>query len=101
MTRRGGRRLALLALGGLVSACGSLVAPFEGVPPLAAPPSIAADSQRVAVCYNKMFSTPEQVRAVAAEACGPNTEPQLIGQDMKLYCPVLTPVRAHFLCAEQ
>lgn len=99
--RRAGRCLTLLALAGLASACGSLVDPFEGVPPTTAPPGIPGDSQRVAVCYNSMFSTPEQVRAIAAEACGPNTEPQLIGQDMKLYCPVLTPVRAHFVCAEE
>jgi hypothetical protein len=95
------RLLAMLALAGATTACGSLVEPFEAVPPLSPPPGIAADSQRVAVCYNKMFTTPEQVRAVAADACGPSTEPQLIGQDMKLYCPVLTPIRAHFVCAEE
>jgi hypothetical protein len=48
-----------------------------------------------------MFTTPEQIRAAAAEACGPNTEPQLIGQDLKLYCPVLAPARAHFVCNEE
>jgi hypothetical protein len=98
--RYGKRCLAVLALAS-VTACGSLVDPFEGVPPLDAPPGIAADSLRIAICYNKMFSTPEQVRTAAAPACGPNTEPQLIGPDMKLYCPVLTPVRAHFLCAAE
>ncbi len=99
--RRTGRCLAMLAAGWILAACGSLVDPFEGVPPPNAPPGIAADSQRIAICYNKMFSTPEQIRAAAVEACGPNTEPQLIGQDMKLYCPVLTPVRAHFVCAAE
>jgi hypothetical protein len=59
------------------------------------------DTPRVAVCYNKLFSTPEQVRAVAIEACGPKAEPQLVNQDLKLTCPVLTPVRANFRCVTE
>jgi hypothetical protein len=91
----------VLGLAALASACASVVGPFEGLPPYEAPPGIAQESQRIAICYNKMFTTPEQIRAAAAEACGPNTEPQLIGQDLKLYCPVLAPARAHFVCNEE
>jgi hypothetical protein len=95
------RRLGALALAILAASCGGLTAPFEGVPSLEPPPGISADSQRVAVCYNKRFTTPEQVRAVAVEACGPDSDPQLIGQDVKLDCPVMTPVRAQFLCTPE
>lgn len=89
------RRAGLLALVVLTASCGSLVEPFQGVPRL---PEGGDIGDRIGVCYNKMFSTPEQVRVVAAEACGPDTEPQLIDQDLRLSCPLLTPVRATFQC---
>jgi hypothetical protein len=88
-------------LAAAAAGCGSLTAPFEGVPSLEPPPGISADSQRVAICYNKLFTTPEQVRAAAVEACGRDSDPQLIGQDVKLDCPVLTPVRAQYLCTPE
>jgi hypothetical protein len=53
---------------------------------------------RVGVCYNAMFTTPEQVRATAEEACTGIGSPQLVEQDMRLACPLLTPVRATFAC---
>jgi hypothetical protein len=90
-----------ILIAGLAAACGSMVAPFEGVPPKVAPPGIGDDDFRVSVCYNKRFSTPEQVRAVAIEACGAQGEPQLIDQDVELFCPLLTPVRANFVCSPQ
>jgi hypothetical protein len=45
-----------------------------------------------------MFATPAQVHAVAVDACGPDATPQLIDQDQRLACPVLTPVRATYQC---
>ena len=101
MRARRVRRAALVAGVALVAACGSFTAPFEGVPSLYPPEGVSADSQRVAVCYNKLFTTPEQVRAVAVEACGADSDPQLIGQDVKLDCPVMTPVRAQFICTPE
>lgn len=99
MRRAGIWRYALILLALLATSCGSLVAPFESAPQLADDGTDIGD--RVGVCYNKMFSTPEQVRAVAVEACGPNTTPQLVNQDMHLTCPLLTPVRASFQCAPE
>jgi hypothetical protein len=48
-----------------------------------------------------MFATPEAVRRVAEEACGDGTVPKPVGQDMRLSCPLLTPVRASFVCAPE
>jgi hypothetical protein len=90
------RRAGLLALVMLTASCGSLVEPFQGVPRL--PEGSADIGDRIGVCYNKIFSTPEQVRVVAAEACGPDTTPQLLEQDLRLSCPLLTPARATFQC---
>ena len=95
------RRLSCMIAVAMLAGCGSLTAPFEGVPSLIPPAGVSADSQRVAVCYNKLFATPEQIRAVAIEACGTDSDPQLIGQDIRLDCPVMTPVRAQFLCAPE
>jgi hypothetical protein len=81
----------------LLTGCGGLVAPFEGVP-RTAPAGTVEDGPRVAVCYNAMFSTPEAIRRVAEEACGSGTIPKPVGQDMRLSCPLLTPVRANFVC---
>ena len=96
MSFLGRRRRALLALVLLTTSCGSLTAPFETVPSL--PTGVNDVGDRVAVCYNKMFSTPEQIRAVAVDACGPDAEPQFLEQDERLSCPVLTPVRATYQC---
>jgi hypothetical protein len=93
-------RLAWVLLACAVTACGGLVEPFETLPSVLEAGD-ADDAPRIAVCYNKLFSTPEQVRAVAIEACGPKTEPQLVSQDLKLTCPLLTPARANFRCAEE
>ena len=78
-----------------------MVEPFEGVAPIYPPAGISPDDLRVSVCYNRLFSTPEQVRAVAVNSCGAQGEPQLIDQDLKLYCPLMTPVRANFVCTPQ
>jgi hypothetical protein len=100
MTRSatGRRRRALLALVLVLptASCGSLTAPFEGVPRL--PTKSNDPGDRVAVCYNKLFATPEQVRAVAIDACGPDATPQFLEQDERLACPLLTPVRATYQC---
>jgi hypothetical protein len=90
-------RCLLLALSLLLGSCGDLVAPFEGLPRLPEPGTTEA-GPRVAVCYNALFSTPDAVRRVAEEACGSDTIPQPVGQDMRLNCPLFTPVRANFVC---
>lgn len=53
----------------------------------------------VSVCYSKMTSTPEQIVAIAAEECGNGPTPLLILQRLDIKaCPMLTPVRATFVC---
>jgi hypothetical protein len=89
-------RAALLALLMLTASCGSLVEPYQGVPRV---PSGSSDvGDRIGVCYNKMFSTPAQVHAVAVDACGPDMTPHLLEQDERLACPLMTPVRATYQC---
>ncbi len=90
--------LCLCAL--LPSACGSLVAPYESVPREPEPGTIEA-GPRIGVCYNAMFTTPQEVRRVAQEACGSSATPQPVEQDMRLSCPLLTPVRASFVCTPE
>lgn len=84
----------------ILSACGSTLEPFEGVPRTPEPGVVEA-GPRVAVCYNAMFATPTVVRRVAEEACGSGTIAVPAGQDMRLSCPLLTPVRASFVCAPE
>jgi hypothetical protein len=93
-------RCLFLGLCLVLGACGSLAEPFEGVPRPPQPDAVEA-GPRVAVCYNAMFATPAAVRRVAEEACGNGTIAQPAGQDMRLSCPLLMPVRANFVCAPE
>jgi hypothetical protein len=86
-----------LALCLFLTGCGDMLAPYEGIPRVA-PVGVVDEGPRIAVCYNALFATPEGVRRVAEEACGSGTIPKPIGQDMRLNCPLLTPVRANFVC---
>ncbi|MGH7014574.1 MAG: hypothetical protein ACREEL_10570 [Stellaceae bacterium] len=54
----------------------------------------------VSVCYSRLASTPDQVKAVAASECGKGATPVLVDQGMDLTaCSLLIPVRATFSCA--
>jgi hypothetical protein len=78
--------------------CSGWLSPFETVPP----PGVAADSAttRVAVCYNALTASPEQLLGIAAASCGPGAAPQPAAHDITLdYCPVLIPARATYSCA--
>jgi hypothetical protein len=48
-----------------------------------------------------MFATPDAVRHIAEEACGTGSEPRPVEQDMRLSCPLLTPIRATFVCTPE
>lgn len=77
--------------------CSGWLPPFETVPPTAAADSATT---RVAVCYNALTASPEQLLGIAAASCGPGATPQRIGRDLSLdYCPVLIPSRATYTCA--
>ncbi|MGH6990488.1 MAG: hypothetical protein ACREE3_11385 [Stellaceae bacterium] len=103
----------LVALVALALAGCSNFAPFESMTPnlgpgdqrrettqemVAAAGATLADAP-VSVCYSRLASAPDQVKAVAASECGKGTTPKLVDQGMDLTaCPVLIPVRATFSC---
>jgi hypothetical protein len=77
--------------------CSGWLPPFETVPPDAAADNATT---RVAVCYNSLTASPEQLLGIAAASCGPGATPQPAGRDVALdYCPVLIPSRATYSCA--
>jgi hypothetical protein len=91
-------RLALVCLALLsLAQCRGWLPPFETVPP---PVGAESEATRVAVCYNALTASSEQLLGVATASCGPGAPPQPVGRDITLsYCPVLTPARATFACA--
>lgn len=91
-------RLALLCTALLsLAQCSGWLPPFETVPP---PASADSKETRVAVCYNALTASAEQLLGVATVSCGPGAPPQPVGRDLSLsYCPLLTPARATFACA--
>lgn len=92
-------RLLASVLALLLAGC-NLVQPYDTVG-RTVPNDVIEEGDRVGVCYNAVFTTPARIREIAAETCGPGTTPNLIGQDMRLACPVLTPVRATFVCTPE
>jgi hypothetical protein len=97
MTRRKRRAvLAALLLG--LTHCSGWLPPYETMP-APAHGSQSADAHRIAVCYNFFTTTPEQVRALAAQSCGADGTPRPVERDFGLvHCPVLLPARATFAC---
>ena len=84
---------ALLSL----AQCSGWLPPFETVPP---PASADSEATRVAVCYNALTASPEQLLGVATASCGAGATPRPVGRDLTLsYCPLFTPARATFACA--
>jgi len=73
--------------------------PTTPEPAASAPTAIApATTQRVAICYSRLWSSPDAVHSAAAQACGKSV-PRLVSQDTDLSaCPVLTPTHAVFTC---
>ena len=55
---------------------------------------------RVAICYDTLFSSLDQVQAAAQKECSPNTQATPVRTDWYLaYCPLLLPARATFVCS--
>jgi hypothetical protein len=88
----------ILIVTSLLAACSPGALPPFDTAPKSAPLGVNEDFTRVGVCYNRKTATPQQVLDVARGACEPGTTPSLIEQDMELFCPILTPVRATFAC---
>ena len=55
---------------------------------------------RVAICYDLLVSSRDNVQKTAQAECAPNTLAERVDTDWKLdYCPLLLPARATFVCA--
>jgi hypothetical protein len=87
-----------LAIAAALSGCSAL-APYPTYP-AAAQPGEADAGPRVAICYDALVSTADEVRAAAQQECAPETEAKPVGTDWYMqYCPLLLPARATFVCA--
>jgi hypothetical protein len=96
--------ITLLLLPAL-AACRDTLSPYETTPVTLEKAQVDAIStgatppDTIGICYNSLFDTVAQVRAVAEKACGPDTVPQAIERDFRLsHCPILQPARATFAC---
>jgi hypothetical protein len=88
----------LLAAGIALSGCSALQ-PYPTYPANALPGEVDP-GPRVAICYDALVSTLDQVRAAAQQECAQDTEASSVGTDWYMtYCPVLLPARATFVCA--
>jgi len=91
--------LLLIVATAALAACG-LIAPYPTAPlprEAKAPPDAGP---RVAICYNPLHSTAEQVRTEAQGECSPGTTATRIDTDLYMQnCPLLLPERATFVCA--
>lgn len=68
--------------------------------PATAEPGEADPGPRVAVCYDTLVSTRDEVKTAAQQECAANTEATPVRTDWLLqYCPLLLPARATFVCA--
>ncbi len=92
------RLLVVLAAG---SVCGcSALTPFPSYPASAAP-GVVDPRQRVAICFNTLKTTPEQVQQNAQAECLGDTVAERVGNiDYGLdVCPLAVPGRATFVCS--
>lgn len=76
--------------------------PSPATPAPASSPAPAATptSQQVAICYSRLWNKPDAIKNAAVQACG-NTAARLQSQRVDLdACPLLTPTKAIFMCAD-
>jgi hypothetical protein len=84
---------ALVALSGC-----SALDPYPTYPPEARPGETDG-GPRVAICYDTLVSSLDQVQAAAQQECAPNTQATPVRTDWYMqYCPLLLPARATFVC---
>ena len=89
--------LAVVAAGIALGGCSGLQPyPTNPADPL---PGETDAGPRVAICYDTLVSTLDQVQAAAQQECAPKTEATAAGIDWHLqFCPLLLPARATFVC---
>lgn len=65
-----------------------------------APAGAAEAGPRVAICYDSLASSLDEVRAAAQRECPAGTGARPLATDWTMQnCPVLLPARATFVCA--
>jgi hypothetical protein len=88
------RIVAALALGGC-----SVLDPYPTYPRQARPGEDASLT-RVAICYDTLVSSLDNVQAAAQQECAADTVATAVDTDWYMqYCPLLLPARATFTCA--
>ncbi len=88
----------LLVIVGIVFAGCSALDPYPTTP-ASAPPGEVDPGQRVAICYDTLVSTLDEVQKAAQQECAPDTDAAPVRTDWYLqYCPLLLPARATFVC---
>lgn len=92
------RVLLAVLLAGSTAACGSALTPFPTAPrPLDS--GVKDPGARVAICYNALKTSPEELEKMAQAECLGDTTAERYDTDYRLDdCPMLTPARATFLC---
>ena len=89
----------------VVSVTVSVLAGCSGLAPYPTYPRMAglgeeATALRVAICYNTLVSTLDEVQVAAQQECPSDTTATPFDTDWHLqYCPLLLPARATFICA--
>ena len=77
----------------------SALAPYPTYPRTVGPGE-EATAPRVAICYDTLVSTLDEVQVAAQQECPSNTTATPFDTDWHLqYCPLLLPARATFVCA--
>lgn len=78
--------------------CG-MIAPYPTAPAAHEADQPPDTGSRVAICYNTLHSTLDQVRAAAQGECSAGTTATPVDTDWYLQnCPLLLPARATFVC---
>ena len=93
------RALAALLTADIALAGCSALQPYPTFPANALPGEVDP-GPRVAICYDGLVSTLDEVRAAAQQECAADTEARSVGTDWYMtYCPLFLPGRATFVCA--
>jgi hypothetical protein len=94
-------RIALLfytAAAVTLAGCSGLE-PYSTLPATAEPGEVDP-GPRVAICYDTLVSSLDEVQKAAQQECAPDTVATPVRTDWRLQaCPLLLPARATFACA--
>jgi hypothetical protein len=81
-----------------LSGCSALQ-PYPTYPADALPGEVDA-GPRIAICYDTLVSTADEVQAAAQQECTVAAEAKPVRTDWQMqFCPLLLPARATFVCA--